>query len=129
MNYELKGKLVAIFDEQQISDRFKKREFVVEAHDGMYPQFIKFQLTQDKCDLISGFNTNEEVNVRFNLRGRPYEKQGTTIYFTNLEAWKITAENVESGSSAPSAPKSDDSINQGMQEPPFTQADDDALPF
>src|SRR5688572_8568401 len=91
MAYDAQGKLHEIFDEQQVSEKFKKREFVLEIPDGAYTQFIKFQLTQDKCNLLDGFNVGDEVKVAFNLSGKPFTKNGTTMYFTNLGAWRLEA--------------------------------------
>ena len=89
MAYDAQGKLHEIFDEQQVSEKFKKREFVLEIPDGAYTQFIKFQLTQDKCSLLDQYKVGDEVKVAFNLSGKPFTKNGTTMYFTNLGAWRI----------------------------------------
>lgn len=93
MAFDTQGKLHEIFDEQQVSEKFKKREFVLEIPDGAYTQFIKFQLTQDKCSLIDNFKVGDEVKVAFNLSGKPFTKNGTTMYFTNLGAWRVEAAN------------------------------------
>ena len=42
-NLSVEGKLKRIHDEQVISDRFKKREFVIETEE-QYPQVLMFQL-------------------------------------------------------------------------------------
>jgi single-strand DNA-binding protein len=89
MNYEAQGVIIEIFDEQQVSEKFRKREFVIEIPDGKFPQSIKFQLTQDKCDLLDNYATGQEVKVMFNLSGKPFTKEGKTMYFTNLQAWKL----------------------------------------
>jgi hypothetical protein len=87
--YQLKGVLKVINDTQVISDRFSKREFVVETQD-MYPQFISFQSTQDKCALLDKYNLGDLVEVSFNLRGREWTSpQGELKYFNSLEAWRI----------------------------------------
>lgn len=87
--YQLKGTLKVINETQVISDRFSKREFVVETQD-MYPQFVLFQATQDKCSLLDNLNLGEMVEVSFNLRGREWNSpQGETKYFNSLEAWRI----------------------------------------
>jgi single-strand DNA-binding protein len=87
--YQLKGLIKRISDTQVISDRFSKREFVVETQD-MYPQFVSFQATQDKCSLLDGFQTGDSVEVSFNLRGREWTSpQGELKYFNSLEAWRI----------------------------------------
>ena len=90
MSFQQKGILHEIFDEQQVSEKFRKREFVLEIA-GQYPEHVKFQLTQDKCALVDGYRFGDEVNVHFTLRGRGFNKNGQMMYFTNLEAWKVEA--------------------------------------
>lgn len=89
MSFDVQGRLHEIFDEAQVSDKFRKREFVLEIPDGSYTQYVKFQLTQDKCNLLDQFKTGDEVKVAFNLSGKPFTKNGTTMYFTNLSAWRL----------------------------------------
>ncbi|GAA4366798.1 hypothetical protein GCM10023185_38200 [Hymenobacter saemangeumensis] len=89
MSYAVTGRLHEIFSEQQVSEKFRKREFVVEVQDGQYPEHIKFQLVQDKCALIEPYRLGDEVKVTFALRGRGFNKNGEMIYFTNLEAWRV----------------------------------------
>lgn len=88
MSYTVTGPLYEIFDEQQVSEKFRKREFVIEIP-GQYPEHVKFQLVQDKCALLDGFHIGDEVTVTFNLRGRGFNKNGQMMYFTNLEAWRV----------------------------------------
>lgn len=89
-SFETSGTLHEIFDEQQVTDKFRKREFVLLIEDGAYPQHIKFQLNQDRCNLISSFDKGDMVKVSFNLSGRPYtNKEGNTMYFSNLVAWRL----------------------------------------
>jgi len=93
MAFEFVGKLIEKTDIVQVNERFKKREFVLfeERMAGSYPiqNHVKFQLTQDKCDLIDAFQLQEDVKVSFNISGRKWEKDGKVSYFTNLEAWRI----------------------------------------
>ena len=91
MAYDVTGRLHEIFDEQQVSEKFRKREFVLEVQDGQYPEQIKFQMVQDKTALIEPYKVGDEVKVTFNLRGRGFNKNGQMLYFTNLEAWRIEA--------------------------------------
>ncbi len=100
--YEAIGKLHAVMPTQQVKDTFKKREFVLEIQDGQYPQHIKFQLTQDKVSQVDNYSVGQDVKVFFNLRGRPFvNKEGVTMFFTNLEAWRIEPAQASGGSSAP----------------------------
>ncbi|QKG59051.1 DUF3127 domain-containing protein (plasmid) [Hymenobacter sp. BRD128] len=86
--FEITGRLHEVLAEQQVSDKFRKREFVLDLG-GQYPEHIKFQLVQDKTSLLDSFAVGTEIKVEFNLRGRMFSKEGTTTYFTNLEAWRI----------------------------------------
>lgn len=86
-SFEITGKLIKRRDTEQVTDSFKKREFVIESMDGEYSQFIKFELLQDKTSLIDGYSQNDEIKVSFNLRGREWNDK----YFTNLVAWRIEA--------------------------------------
>lgn len=89
MSFEVQGKLYKIFDIQQVSGAFQKREFVLNV-DGQYPQLVVFQLVQDRCNAIDGFKVNETVKVFFDLRGREWQSpQGELKYFNSLNAWKV----------------------------------------
>ena len=41
MALEIQGKLVEVFEAQQVTDKFKKREFVVETEERGYQQYIQ----------------------------------------------------------------------------------------
>jgi len=133
MSFDVQGKLHEIFDEQQVSEKFRKREFVLEIPDGSFTQYIKFQLTQDKCNALDQFKIGDDVKVAFNLTGKPFTKNGTTMYFTNLGAWRI-----ESANAADAAPAGNNNNNNyraaSPQQPTMTssfisdEADND-LPF
>ena len=84
-----KGKLHLILATEQVTEKFKKREFILEIGD-QYKEYPKFQLVNDKCSLIDNFIEGQEVTVSYNLRGKPFKnKQGQDVYYTNLDAWKI----------------------------------------
>lgn len=126
MSFEINGRLAEKFETQKVSDRFQKREFVLEikstgATGYEFVDFIKFQSTQDKCSLLDQFNIDDTVKVSFNLRGRKWEKDNQVSYFTNLEAWrieKLSNESVEPSQDAPfpSNPPENDS---GFDDLPF----------
>ncbi len=72
----------------------------------MYPQDILFQLTQDKCGLVDGFQPNDQIEVSFNIRGREWTSpQGEVKYFNTLEAWRI--EKMGAAAQGGSAPMSE----------------------
>lgn len=96
MSFEVEGKLHRKFDTEQKTDSFRAREFVLEI-EGQYPQMVKFQLTQDRCDLIDAYDEGSQLMVHFDLRGREWNDK----YFTNLNAWRVEA--AQDGASAPPA--------------------------
>jgi single-strand DNA-binding protein len=93
MAFEIIGKVIDIAPVNQVSDKFRKREFVIEKKEtggaAVFIDYIKFQLVQDKCDLINESFMNEEIRIWFNLKGNRWERDGKVNYFTNLDAWKI----------------------------------------
>ncbi len=122
MNFEINGKVILKEETQQVSDRFKKREFVIEVENERnsdWNDFIKFQLTQDRCDLLETVSLDEEIKVSFNIKGRKWEKDGKVNYFSNLEAWRI--EKMQASAAAEMPEFNADDM------PPSTEADD--LPF
>lgn len=86
---EILGNIIFIGETQQISEKFKKREFVIET-DEQYPQQIKLQFEGDKCSILDNYDIGQQATVYFNLRGRSYtDKQNQTQYANTLQAWKI----------------------------------------
>lgn len=120
MSMFLTGTLKVKKNEEVVSDKFKKREFVLTDNSSQYPQHISFQLTQAKTDLIDSYQVGSEIKVHFNLRGREWASpSGEIKYFNTLEAWKIEVEG--SAGSAMPAPSN-------YEETPFPSGSDD-LPF
>ncbi|HUX96353.1 MAG TPA: DUF3127 domain-containing protein [Bacteroidales bacterium] len=101
MAFEITGKVIDIAPVNQVSDKFRKREFVIEKKEtggaAVFIDYIKFQLVQDKCDLINESFMNEEIRIWFNLKGNRWEKDGKVNYFTNLDAWKIEKVSSQTG--------------------------------
>ncbi|MEM9824285.1 MAG: DUF3127 domain-containing protein [Bacteroidota bacterium] len=129
MAFDIEGKLYKKFDTNQVTDSFKKREFVLEIEDGAYTQLIKFQLTQNNCDKLDPYNENEQIKVTFSLRGREYTKDGRTSYFTNLDAWRLEKAGAAQSAEVPNA--SFDSFPT-MTDAPSSEGGsnmDDDLPF
>ena len=93
MGIEAIGKLHTIYETKQVSERFSKREFVVELADNpKYPQTVLFQLTGDRCSQLDGMNVGDQVRIEFSLRGREWRSpSGEVKYFNSLDVWKLEA--------------------------------------
>ena len=108
--------------ETKVSDRFKKREFVLTDNSPSYPQIILFQLTQDRCPLIENVNVGDEVTVHFQLKGREWKNpQGEIKVFNSLDVFKVE----RAANTASSENVSEPSFNNETLVP----TPDDDLPF
>lgn len=120
MGLEAKGRIHVIKDAQQVTERFRKREFVVELADNpRYPQYVMFQLTGDRCESIDGMDVGDEVRVEFSLRGREWTSpQGEVRYFNSLDVWTIDRLGAGAGAGDPfgDEPPLPDGPPPGMQD-------------
>jgi Domain of unknown function (DUF3127) len=95
MSLEITGVLEKKNPTQVVSDKFKKREFIVALNEDVngktYTNFAKMQLVQQKCDILDKFNEGDTIKVNFNIKGMSWEKDGKTQYITNLDAWRVEA--------------------------------------
>ncbi len=126
---EVTGQLKLKYDTQKVSDKFQKRDFVLATDlSTPYPQYVSFQVTQDKCSMLDAYNQGDEIKVQFNLRGREWNGPQGIKYFNTLEAWRIERVGA-SQSSAPSQGNS--SMPENTSAPVFNSSisDTDDLPF
>lgn len=122
MSFEIEGKLHKVFPTENKTETFQAREFVIEITNGNYPQFIKFQLVQDRCSIMDNHNEGDIIKVYFDLRGREWNGK----YFTNLNAWRVDKHDAESA--APPVTQSQGADFPSTSDEPAMGADDD-LPF
>jgi len=124
---EIRGKVHEIGATQQVTESFKKRDIIVAyAENPQFVEYIRFEATQDRTSIFDNLAIGEEVEVSFNLRGRPWtNKDGLTTYFNSLVAWRVTKLANTAAAGAPSP---------GFQDMPApvdisSTSDDDDLPF
>lgn len=137
MSFEVVGKLYKKFPTESKSEKFQIRELVIELLDGNYTQLIKFQLTQDRCQLLDNYEEGEQIKVHFDLQGREWQGK----YFSTLNCWRLeksdgqaaaaTAKPKANPQAAAKAsmtmPSADDFPS--LADEPFKTAADDDLPF
>src|SRR5690554_1725564 len=123
---EIRGKVHEIGQVQNVTETFKKRDLIVAyAENPQFVEYIRFEATQDRVSIFDNLAIGDEVEVSFNLRGRPWtNKEGVTTYFNSLVAWRVTKlANTPQQAQAPGQ----------MDMPPVdissSGADDDDLPF
>ncbi len=145
---ELQGTVYRIFDTHEVKAGFRKREFVLKyLENPVYPQYIKFELTQDRCDLIEGFTEGDEIEVTFAIEGREWTNpKGEIIYFNTLRAYQIrkaagdrkntiASKNTNQQAAAknfhqqPTTTAQSDSTNVSVNTSTGTEQPEDDLPF
>ncbi len=101
---EIKGKVHEVSATTQVTDSFKKRELIVEyVENPQYPEYIKFEAGQERCALLDNVKAGDDVEVFFNLRGRPWtDKTGKKTYFNSLNLWKVNVLSATAASNAAS---------------------------
>ena len=143
---ELTGTIKKLFDTQQVSPTFRKREVVIET-DENYPQVIMCEFTQDRADIPSRYREGDKVTVSINIRGREWtNRDGETKYFVSIQGWRMAPGDGSESAPAPRGDRGDrgGNRNQGgnfgggdpiaraaqQQAPGFdSSSDDDDLPF
>jgi hypothetical protein len=115
---EIRATVIAVGETQQVTEKFKKRDLVVEyAENPTYPEQIKFEANQNACDKLDELRAGDDITVHFNLRGRAWkDKNGVNQYFNTLNVWKFDLHQTSANSSK-------------MQEVSFDASEGDSLPF
>jgi len=122
---DIKGKVHEISPVITVSEKFKKRELILEyAENPTYPELVKFEAVQDKVNLFDNIKIGDQVELFFNLRGRAWtdNKTGKTSYFNTLAVWRINP----LASSSPAAQAAPEYAAPADLSP---SAEDDDLPF
>lgn len=119
---DIKGKVHEVSPTTQVTDTLKKRELILEyIENPQYPEYIKFEAIQDRCNLLDSVKVGDNVEVSFNLKGRPWtDKTGKKTYFNSLQLWRVNKLNE---GAAPSAPEYAPPVDLSAA------PDDDDLPF
>jgi hypothetical protein len=108
--YEIKGLVKSVSTVKVVSEKFSKREIVLEVDSSSrYPQTLQFETSGDRNALLDAVNEGDTITIQFDLRGRA-KRDGDGAWNT-LSVWKI---NVDS-KAKPSVP------------PAF--GDQDSIPF
>lgn len=129
---EIIGRLTQKFDAVQVSDKFKRREFVLTIEEQTpYPQELIIQLAQANCEKLDPFDVDDEIKVQFNLRGRKWDGPNGTKWFNTVDAWRVELVAKGSGVKAATAQPLVAAPSTGTASAPQTtqNADGEDLPF
>ena len=104
---------------------FRKRLVVLEQETGRFSNHIPLEFVQDACDSVDGMNVGDQVEIRYRLNGRKWQKDPNSEvkYFLNAEAlgFKVLSETGQKSAAA-------DSNGTVDEEPPIYEDGGD-IPF
>jgi|TARA_R100001530_G_scaffold1562_1_gene2854 hypothetical protein len=87
---QISGVIEEIFDTHEYSEKFKKREFVLEhAPNPQWPEHLKLEFINQKTDLLDQYKVGDQVDCSINLKGRKWENDNGSGYVVSLQCWKI----------------------------------------
>jgi hypothetical protein len=101
---------------------FRKRLVVLEQEKGSFTNYIPVEFIKDSCDTVDDLNVGDEVEIRYRLSGRRWQKDASSEprYFLSAEALSFKL-------------LSNDGTNmtERVSEPnnAFAEAGDDEAPF
>lgn len=121
LKMKAKGTIYKINETQNISEKFKKRDFVLEIKNNeAYVQKVMFTLILDKVDAINSYSVGDSVEVDFDLQGKEWTSPDGTVKFFNTLSVKQIDKSNESTAEANS-----ENINERVE----VQSKGDDLPF
>lgn len=92
MTIKLSGQLHELSETKQITDKFRKREFVLSIPSGNYTEHIKCELNGDNCAKLDNTKIGDQIYADCALRGKYYQKKdGTHAHFQTVVAYKVEA--------------------------------------
>src|ERR1700749_1994663 len=99
---EVKGKVYEVSPTAQVTETLKKRELILEyIENPQYPEYLKFEAIQERCSLLDAVKVGDDVEVFFNLKGRPWtDRTGKKSYFNTLQLWRVNVLNNTPGAAA-----------------------------
>jgi len=91
-NFRLEGIVHERFDSQQVTETFRKREFILEvmrSGNSNITDMVKFQCVQQNITLLDEVRIGNRVLVNFQVTGREWNSAEGKRYFTNLDCIDI----------------------------------------
>lgn len=129
------GKIVTIGQTVNVSKKkeFLKRDLVLDC--SRYDEFtgekrenyVSMSFTQKRCDDLNAYQVGELVEVSFILNGRKYEKDGQTMYITDIIGYKVERKGQGATQAAPQEPSAPQAQSPSVSPSPTNEQND--LPF
>ncbi len=103
---------------------FRKRLVVLEQETGRFTNYVPLEFVQDACDTADGLKQGDQVEIRYRLNGRKWQKDAKSEvkYFLNAEALGFKVLSQSAAANNTNAPAAD-------EEPPVYEDNSDDIPF
>ena len=121
----IRGRIHAIEPTKMFGQKgFRKRLVVLEQDNGRFVNYIPIDFLGDSCDDVDQLKVGDEIEVRYRLSGRKWQRDAASEvkYFLRAESSEFRKVSDDSGA-APSANIQD--INAALDD----AADGDGVPF
>jgi len=128
---KIKGTVYKVSQEEVKSEKFKKREVILEVIEGTYKQHLTVQFSNGKCDLLNNVRQGDMISVSINLKGRLWTgADGIEKCFNTIEGWQIETDSLASTQTNVPIQRQMGNIESAFQEDAIRMmAEDDDLPF
>jgi len=128
---KIKGTVYKVSQEEVKSEKFKKREVILEVIEGTYKQHLTVQFSNAKCDLLNNVRQGDMISVSINLKGRLWTgADGIEKCFNTIEGWQIETDSLASTQTNVPIQRQMGNIESAFQEDAIRMmAEDDDLPF
>ena len=132
---KIKGTVYKVSQEEVKSEKFKKRDVILEVIEGTYKQYLTVQFSNAKCDLLNNVRQGDMISVSINLKGRLWTgADGVEKSFNTFEGWQIESDSLASTQTNIPIQKKMGNIESNFQEDAIRMmAEDDdefgGLPF
>lgn len=94
---KIKGTVYKVSQEEVKSEKFKKREVILEVVKGEYKDYLTVQFSNAKCDLLNNVRQGDMISVSINLKGRLWTgNDGVEKGFNTIEGWQIEVDSLGS---------------------------------
>ena len=103
---------------------FRKRLVVLEQETGRFTNYIPVEFVQDACDTVDGLNVGDNVEIRYRLNGRKWQKDANSEvkFFLNAEALGFKVLSAAGSQNSNEGPMVD-------EEPPIYEDGGSDIPF
>lgn len=104
------------------SKGFRKRLVVLEQDKGSFTNYVPIEFTRDDCDTVDSLSVGDEIEVKYRLSGRKWQRdaQSEVRYFLSAEA--MSFKQLSGEQAVPGA--GGQGVNQALAE-----AEEDEPPF